>query len=462
MSLRWKLVVALVALSAAASAVVGLLSYRATSSQLRDEVDRSLVAAVGTAAQALGGPRPRPAVLRAGPPGIDLQLLGPRGSVLVAASGSQIPVDPRDEELAASGARGTERFRDATTTSGQSRILTVSLGGGSGALQAARSLEEVDRVLASLRSRVLLVSLLVAGGAGVLGVVVASSVTRRLLRLSQAAESVGSSGDLAVRVPEEGRDEVASLGSSFNRMLETLQLSEAEQRRLVQDAGHELRTPMTSLRTNLFTLRRLEDLDPATRDAVVADLESEATELSRLVEEVLEIADGSLPGEDPGELDLAALVASEARRSAQRHGREVRISGVDRLLVVGHPSKLSRLVRNLVDNSCKFSGPDSPIEVDLRPGPGPDGSEGALLEVRDRGVGFVEGEEELVFARFHRSAAARSVPGSGLGLSIVSEVARAHGGAVTASNRSGGGAVVSVWLPLEAPAPERANQPRVS
>jgi two-component system sensor histidine kinase MprB len=123
--------------------------------------------------------------------------------------------------------------------------------------------------------------------------------------------------------------------------------------------------------------------------------------------------------------------------------------------------QVARAVRNLVDNACKFSPDGSPIEVVVRRGGSGDGeysridsaahplgTEMVEVAVLDRGPGFEEADTDAVFGRFHRSAAARSMPGSGLGLSIVAAVAEAHGGGVRADNREGGGARVMMWLPL--------------
>ena len=463
MSLRTRLVAALIVLSTAASLVVGFLSYRATSTQLRDEVDQSLDSTVASAAAALAGPRPRPRVLNAPSREIELQFIGPEGAVVAAEGQFEIPVEGADERLARATGRGTRLYRDQTTAGAELRVLTMSLGDGNGALQAARNLEEVNRVLASLRARILVVSLAVAAAAGLLGVLVGSSVTRRLVRLDTAARQVGDSGDLAVRVPDDGDDEVASLGSAFNEMLEALQRSRAEQQRLVQDAGHELRTPMTSLRTNLFTLRSFGDLDEGTRSAVVADLESEAAELSGLVEEVLAVAQGTTGSGPTQPVDLGELAEAQAGRAAGRWNRSVAVRVTPGLVVSGHRAQLARVVRNLVDNACKFSEPDTPVEVVVEYRPNAAGTPGVVLEVLDRGCGLVPGEEELVFARFHRSDSARAVPGSGLGLSIVADVVGAHGGVTRAANREGGGAVVSVWLPVDGlPGGSAASPPDAS
>lgn len=453
MSLRVKWVLVLVGLTALAATAVGLLSYRVTAAQLDAEVNRSLVAAVDDAALEMRmsrRQRPGPPPL-AGSGDVVLQYLRADGSVVTRTRSRPIPVAEEDLALASDRLRGAEALREDEIDGEAVRVLTVAMGNGRGALQAARGIEETNRVLASLRSRILMVSLGVAAVAAVAGVLIGGSVTRRLSRLSAVAEGVAATGGLDAGVPVEGSDEVARLGQAFNDMLTELALSEAEQARLVQDAGHELRTPMTSLRTNIFTLRRFSELDEATRLALIGDLEAESEELSSLIDEVLQVSSGASAQEPLAGVDVGALVAEVAKRTGARWNRGVNVEADDGIVMELRERQVGRAVRNMVDNACKFSPEGSPVDVMVRRGPVPgtgDGHEGVTIEVRDRGPGFEEQDLNHVFARFHRSLAARSLPGSGLGLSIVATVAEAHRGRVRAVNRDGGGADVMMWLPV--------------
>lgn len=454
MSLRVKWVLALVCLTVVASGAVGLLSYRVTATQLRSEVDRSLVTAVDDAAAALRrSARPRPAPLPlARSVDIRLQYLRADGSVITTEGSTPLPVDDRDLALAADPRRRVEMFRDKNFDGEPARMLTVGIGNGRGAVQAARSIEEMNRILAALRRRILVVATGVAAMAAIAGVLIGGSVTRRLTRLTAVAEAVGDTGELGAGVPSEGSDEVARLGRAFNDMLAALASSEAEQARLVQDAGHELRTPMTSLRTNIFTLRGFSELDEATRRNVIADLEGETEELSGLIEEVLEVSAGVSAEEPLTNTEVCELVRSVAQRTGGRWNRSVEVIAPDSLMVVLRAKQFARAVRNMVDNACKFSPDGSPVEVVVRHCREPDVNdqpESVSIEVLDRGIGIEEADLDSVFARFHRSAAARSLPGSGLGLSIVAAVAEVHGGGVRAANRDGGGARVMIWLPMQ-------------
>ena len=453
MKLRTKLVLALVSCTWVVAAVVGVLSYRATAQGLHDEVDSSLEAAMSGVAPALGAPvRVAPIDRLSSVRDIDLQYLGPEGATRSGPDGPSLPVSDTDLEVALSAQAGIVEFRDDAVQGVSSRILTRSLGDSRGALMAARSLEEVERVLASLRLRILVVSAAVAAVSGLVGALLARSITERLTRLTSAAESVASSGDLHADVPRDGDDETGRLGRAFDEMLSSLALSSERQRRLVQDAGHELRTPMTSLRTNLFSLRGVQEMDPATVGKVVADLEAEAEELSRLVEDVLEVAGGFESDHEPEEVDIVALTRAESERVARRWGRSVSIglTGSDTPTgVVCRRDLMARAVRNLVDNACKFSPVGTPVEVTVSTTAATEAvAAGLSIEVKDRGPGIEQAELELIFDRFHRSDSARSLPGSGLGLSIVAEVAAAHGGRVLARNRRAGGAAVGIWVPL--------------
>lgn len=449
MSLRARIVATLVLLSAVATVAVGVSTYRSTSRALKAEVDRSLIDAADRAA-ARGQGRPRPGFPeRFGQPrgagDVIVQVLGPEGTVVVS-DGVDLPVDDSDRELASSLTPGTE-LRDDEIDGVPIRVLTTTRGGGRGAVQAARSLVESQRVLDQLGRRTALTVVVVGGLAAAAGALIASQATRRLSRLTEAAESVAATGDLSVGVPVSGRDETGRLGESFNAMLAALARSRDEQQRLVQDAGHELRTPLTSLRTNVFALSRIEELSEEDRRRLVEDLRSETDELASLVDEVVELATDRRSDEPATTFDIADVVRRVAGRAERRYGRNVVVDGAPSP-VVGRESAIERAVSNVVENACKFD-PVGPVEVQVA---------GGQVLVRDHGPGIPEEDIPKVFDRFHRATAARGLPGSGLGLSIVADVVSSHGGTVHAGNHPDGGAVVGFSIPA-APVSDRSDRP---
>jgi two-component system sensor histidine kinase MprB len=221
-------------------------------------------------------------------------------------------------------------------------------------------------------------------------------------------------------------------------MLNALNTSREDQRRLVQDAGHELRTPLTSLRTNVDVLRRHGDLPAEMRAKVLDDLDIEVAELSSLVEEVVAVGSGRSPDEPSVEVRIADVVESAAGRVGRRTGRTIDITA-DNSVVLAQRSSLDRAITNLLDNAAKFDNSAEPIEISVANG---------RVAVRDHGPGIAPEDLDLVFDRFYRAVAARSQPGSGLGLSIVTEVAAAHGGTTFAANHPERGAIVGFELPI--------------
>jgi two-component system, OmpR family, sensor histidine kinase MprB len=319
------------------------------------------------------------------------------------------------------------------TVSGERyRMETLGVGRGGGAVQVARSLREQDRVLASLRNRVLVAALVIVFAAAAVGWWIARQMTRRLSTLTNAAEEVAHTGRLDVAVPVQGPDEAGRLGEAFNEMLAALARSKDDQQRLVQDAGHELRTPLTSLRTNMSVLRR-HVLAPDAREQVLDDLDSETRELTDLVNELVELASDRSHDEPEEDVVLADVARQVAQRAQRRSGRAV-IVDADGTEVLGRRQALERAVGNLVDNALKFDdNGDAPVEIVVRAG---------RVTVLDRGPGVDATDAPHVFDRFFRSVSARSRPGSGLGLAIVRDVAERHGGTVFVEPRDGGGAAI--------------------
>ncbi|HSP29174.1 MAG TPA: HAMP domain-containing sensor histidine kinase [Ilumatobacteraceae bacterium] len=434
MGLRWKIALSLATVALIATAAVGIIGYRTTSARLLDELDRSITQAseqmVGRAADGRVGV-PTRGLLEV----YSVRVLASDGSIVASSFAHEVGVD--DGALTAVGYPGSVDRATIGVDGENLRVHTIGLRNGG--IQVARSLDEVESVLEDLRRRTLLLVAIVSVAAALVGWLIAGTVAAPVSRLTRSAEEVGSSGRLDVDVPGTGTDEVGRLGAAFRNMLGALAVSRAEQQRLVQDAGHELRTPLTSLKTNLSVLRRHPEMSSDMRDGVLDDLDSEVTELTDLVNELVAVASGELEEQPTERIELAALAQEVAERVGRRRSRDVVVDVRSASAVDAPRSALDRALTNLVDNACKFDQTGGPIEVVV---------DGASLTVLDRGPGVPEGDEERIFDRFHRAETARSMPGSGLGLSIVREVVERAGGTVSATNREGGGAVIGFELPM--------------
>jgi len=224
---------------------------------------------------------------------------------------------------------------------------------------------------------------------------------------------------------------MARLAASFDGMLTALEISLRQQRQLVADASHELRTPLTTLRTNLELLARGQPTDPAERQQVLVELVAQMERLSTLVGDLIDLArdeEATLPVEDV-RLDEVVADAITDVRGRYPH---VRFDAVmEETTVRGIRPRILRAVTNLLDNAGKWSPPAGVVEVSVN---------GGEVSVRDHGPGIAPEDAPRVFDRFWRAPNARSLPGSGLGLSIVKDVAESHGGSVTLESANGGGA----------------------
>jgi len=434
MGLRWKIALSLALVALIATLTVGLIGYRSTSARLLDEVDRSISQATGQMiGRAVDGqiPMPTRSLLEV----YSVRVLDASGTPLASSFPDGAPVD--DGALSVVGA---PRALDRETLDVADESLRVhTIGLPNGALQVGRPLGEVDAVLDDLRKRTLVLVVLVSIAAALIGWLIAGTVAAPIRRLTGAAEDVGSSGRLDVDVPGTGTDEVGRLGLAFRNMLSALAVSRAEQQRLVQDAGHELRTPLTSLKTNLSVLRRHPEMSSEMRDGVLDDLDSEVNELTELVNELVAVASGELEAQPNERIDLSLLAGEVAERVGRRRSRDITVEVRRHASVDAPRSALDRAITNLVDNACKFDQSGHQIEVVV---------DGGSLTVLDRGPGIPDGEEERIFDRFHRADAARTMPGSGLGLSIVRDVVARANGTVSAVAREDGGAAIGFTLPM--------------
>jgi two-component system sensor histidine kinase MprB len=434
--------------------LAAVIAYSVVRGQILGQVDAALRAQAGLyqrRAARLSGTIPEPGQVpipppQLGGPGGYVQAVGGDGTVVPlfdpVAAGVSIPVTEVVRAIARAG--DGERLADAQTGATHLRVLTVGLP-GIGAVQVARPLDAGDKTLNRLRA--VLVLLCVAGTAiaAAMSRLFSRAVIAPITELTETAEHIETTGDLDRRIETTGGDEVGRMGERFNAMLDRVRGSQhalAEsietQRRLIGDASHELRTPVTSLRTNAEVLRDVPGLEESERHALAADLADQAQELGELVADLIELARGNEPGFAVEDVRLDELVA-EAVVRARRHSPDVRFEAtLAPVSVEGAPDRIGRAVNNLLDNAARHSPPGGRVDVRVASGE---------VSVRDRGAGVNAAEAEHIFDRFYRGANARDRPGSGLGLAIVRQVAEAHGGSVTVETPEGGGALFRLRLP---------------
>jgi signal transduction histidine kinase len=282
-------------------------------------------------------------------------------------------------------------------------------------------------VSASVRQRWLSLALIglavIIAGLALAGVL-ATSLARPVGALAGAADRLAR-GDLAARAPVAGPKEVASVATSFNRMAAALSATLASQRDFVANASHQLRTPLTGLKLRLEALR---GEGGAVADQV-AKAEAELDRLSKLVDDLLELARASATEATGKPVDLAAA-AREAverwRRPVEHAGKHLRLGADEAALVWASETDVAHVLDNLIENALRYCPPGASISVETR-----NGAAEGVLAVADDGPGIASADRERVFERFYRGAVGKQAgPGTGLGLAIVAELVRRWGGDV--------------------------------
>jgi signal transduction histidine kinase len=266
---------------------------------------------------------------------------------------------------------------------------------------------------------------------------IADRVVRPVTALTSTARSI-SETEFGGRIPVYGRDQVAQLASTFNAMLDRLERAFASQRRFIDDASHELKTPLTIVRGHLELL----DSDPEDREATLALVMDELDRMGRIVQDLLLLANHGRP--DFLSLDTVEVGAlseelyAKAKALAPRKWvLEQRGTGV----LVADRQRLTQAVVQLAQNAVRHTNEGGAITLGSRIADGE-----ARFWVRDHGPGIPLQEQRAIFERFRRGNLRRS-EGAGLGLAIVKAIAEAHHGRVELESRPGEGATFTIVIP---------------
>jgi len=375
-----------------------------------------------------------------------LQVFDRDGAIVLRTGPEDVtfPVEPADLAVAD---RGGSAIRDVRVDDVPYRMLTGRLRDpppeipSAAGFQIARDMSRVNANVAGFTRRMLPIGIVGILLVGLTGWVLASRAVRPITDLTDAAEQIAATERLeaGVELDRSAPGEIGRLAAAFASMLSSLSASRQEQQRLVSDAGHEFRTPITALKTNLETLLRQDrSLSGSQRLAIAEAALTQSDQLGALATELVDLAtDVHHHDEELTEIDLGELAADVAQRFRGVDHKAVVVSG-EGAVPRGRRSQLERALGNLVDNAVKWSAARVEISV-----------EGGTVVVIDDGPGIPEGDIPHIFRRFYRSRQARGTPGSGLGLAIVEHLVTAHGGTVFARNQPDGGAAIGFRLPVE-------------
>jgi two-component system OmpR family sensor kinase len=363
---------------------------------------------------------------------------------------------PLDEGMRAAALRGQAQMSTRSVGGSRLRIYTAPIvidEQVEGIVQVGTLLAQVEETQQQL------LAILVVGGAVALalsaglGALLARAALRPIDQITQTALDISHTEDLGRRLEIAGpQDEVGRLAATFNEMLSRLEALFHTQRRFIADVSHELRTPLTTVQGNVDLLSRGAADDPEARREVLATIEGEVARMSRLVADLLLLAQADAGVQlkaEPVELDTLLLDVYRQART-RSNGVEVRLGHEDQASVLGDPDRLRQLLLNLVDNALKYTPPGGRVTLSL------ERDEEWVRVTADTGSGIPA--EHLqpgpngrppIFERFYRVEKARSqaVSGTGLGLSIAHWIAQAHGGRIAVESQVGQGTTFTVWLP---------------
>ena len=379
---------------------------------------------------------------------LDVEVLDGHGRILsrsLSLGARVLPTVPVVRRALNGGHAG---YADATIDQHRSRLYAAPLAdtGGQasgGVVIVASQVGDIDSIGRRLRT-----GLLVFGaGAALIGALLAALLVTRALRplyrLSRGVAAIERAASPTQRVEEPGtRDELQDLAAALNRMLGALERTHERERRMLADASHEFRTPLTSLLGNIEFLAAW-----GASDELINDLRHDAARLNRLVGDLLTLERAGASATPDQPVDLAGVVA-EAVAGQPRVRSVVRA----RPVVSGDAGALVRAATNLIENGLVHGPPDGQVEVTLR-------EHGGLAEisVSDEGSGIPEDGRERAFERFWRGEESAGRPGSGLGLAIVRAIVERHRGGVRVE-----GATVTITLPISVDQPPRHRTPTVT
>jgi two-component system, OmpR family, sensor histidine kinase MprB len=441
---RTRVIAATVAAAAIAVIIACFASYFTTRSALFNSVDQSLVQA---SKQPLNSH-------------FDDRLIGASSEIVLPnremLNNSNIPTDPTVMN-AANGKTTSQVIRTITIGNQSYRELVVPLPANSilgcseaGVCQqisttsAQLIVVDVTGQVTELSHLVSTLMLVAAGGlllAFGLGLFLARQALHPLEEVTNEIETVATTNDLQYRLVEGDEDELGRLRRVFNRLLRSVESSQSLQRQLVVDASHELRTPLTSLRTNAQVLSRASELSDEELHQITDDMITQVDELAALVTDLGELARGE---RSEGSLERLRLddCVDECVETARTYARirDITIAvEMETSYVEARHDRLNRALSNLLTNAVKFTPEGGRIAVHCAHG---------LVSVADSGPGITDEDRQFVFDRFWRSPSARSLPGSGLGLSIVAQVVEEFAGTVTVDRDPElGGARFTIQLP---------------
>lgn len=366
------------------------------------------------------------------------QVIAPDGQVLAASSNlaGQTALTPSELDIA----RRRQLVVDHSRIGNLDGPVRVAAGPAPGGrvVAAAQSLADRDSAVADLRNELATGLPIVLLAASLGAYLLAAAALRPVERMRSRAAGI-SVTDAHARLPvPAARDEIHYLGITFNELLQRLQDALERERQFVSDAGHELRTPLSLLTTELeLALRR-----PRSNPELIAAIRSalnETTRLSRLARDLLTVADTTICREPPT-IDLRTQLLAIGERYRHSLGDQLDIDCPAGQYVRTDPNDLDRIISNLIDNATQHGAP--PIAIRVQSVAAGD----VEIRVADKGPGFPDGFLPRAFDRFSRADTARTTGGTGLGLAIVDALAQRNHGTVTAHNRAAGGAEIAIRL----------------
>lgn len=341
-------------------------------------------------------------------------------------------------------------FRDLPQADARSRVLITPIltaGQPVGYVETSTSLAQADESLAEIRRALIFGGFFVASASAVAAFFMAGRAVRPVAELAHVARGIERTADFSRRLSTPASTlEMKEMVSTFNRMIERVERMVDTQRSFLSDTSHELRRPLTILRTDIDVIND-PGLTDAERESIRREMSDVAESMSNLISQLLMLARQSEDIPQRQWTDLSSLCRSSLKSVAQSYPSHEYVCDVEEGLICAvDPEKMGRVVTNLLENAAAYTEPPGQISLRLLSMEGK-----ASIQITDSGSGMTAEEIERAFERFYRGRDARRArpDGLGLGLAMVKQIVESHQGSVAISSRPGKGTEVTVQLPAE-------------